>query len=176
MPPLGVGYQSSESRGEWSVPLDSTLNSQLRVPMKRDARTAYEKGESEAGTSRAHTLKYDFPLRHRVMNTSHLSTAFTSASSSAFSVIGTMTPPARWTPASIALRELSPNSSEVERRMRRPAQTWTSFPSLRTFVPFPASASVSPAGFRLHLPSVARVSSSRLRVIPGRKTGGSGQA
>ena len=40
MPPLGVGYHSNESRGEWSVPLDSTLKSQLRVPMRRDARAA----------------------------------------------------------------------------------------------------------------------------------------
>lgn len=33
-PPFGTGYQSKESNGEWRVPLDSTLNNQVRVPIK----------------------------------------------------------------------------------------------------------------------------------------------
>ncbi|KAH0826070.1 hypothetical protein J3R83DRAFT_5800 [Lanmaoa asiatica] len=52
------------------------------------------------------------------------STAFSSTSSPVSSVMDTM-PPARWIPAPIATREPSSKSSEVERRMQRPAQTRT---------------------------------------------------
>lgn len=119
------------------------------------------------------TLKYDLPHRHRVTRTSASSTAFASVSSSASSDMSTTAPPAPWIRASIARREPSANSSEVERRIRWPAQTRTCSPTL---VLPPASPSISAAGFRLRLPSVARGSSSRSRVTPGRNTGGSGQA
>ncbi|KAG8220385.1 hypothetical protein J3R82DRAFT_2773 [Butyriboletus roseoflavus] len=68
----------------------------------------------------------------------------------------TMTPPVHWIPALVALHELSPNSSEVERRMRRPAQMWTCIPLLRMLVPFPVPVSLPPVGFHVHLPSVVR--------------------